>query len=142
MVIRSDRTIYRLLEKKLRNTDTPLTCAKLMDDSKIREEALKEFGGPDRDVQQASNKLSDALGFMWRRGLLTRFPAGKDDRSMARYSYVWDKKEDARPIEPTPSPVVTKGKMGFLVNEYGDGVLIEFEKFVVWVRPKQSEGWH
>lgn len=88
MSIKSDKTIYQVLERHLREADGPLTCVDLMDRNDVRAEALKEFGGKERDVRQATNKLSDALGFMWRRGLLTRFPAPKGSHSLARFSYI------------------------------------------------------
>ena len=137
MGIRSDKTIYQLLERHLRETDAPITCVELMEFNDVRTEALKEFGGKDRDVRQATNKLSDALGFMWRRGLLTRFPATSKSASLARYSYIWDKKEDARPVESMPSPKPHTKKTGFIVSEYGDGVMVEFEKFIVLIKPKE-----
>lgn len=139
MGIRSEKTIYQLLERALREAEGPLTCVELMDMPDIRKEALQEFGGRDRDVRQATNKLSDALGFMWRRGLLTRYHAPASSTSLARFSYIWDKKEDARPVEPTPSPKSLRKKVGFVVNEYGDGIMIEFEKFIVLVRPKDND---
>lgn len=137
MGIRSEKTIYQLLERRLREADGPLTCVELMDMQDIRTEALKEFGGRERDVRQATNKLSDALGFMWRRGLLTRFPAPRDSTSLARYSYIWDKKEDARPVEPMSPPKSITRKTGFVINEYGDGIMVEFEKFIVLIKPKE-----
>lgn len=137
MGIRSEKTIYQVLEKRLREAGEPLTCVDLMDMNDVRSEAMKEFGGRERDIRQATNKLSDALGFMWRRGLLTRFPAPKGSQSLARFSYVWDKKEDARPVEPVPSPKSLHRKTGFIVSEYGDGVMVEFEKFIVLINPKE-----
>lgn len=137
MGIRSEKTIYQLIEKRLREADAPMTCVDLMDFNEIRKEAVKLYGLDDHDVRTATNKLSDALGFMWRRGLLTRFPAPKGSTSLARFSYIWDKKEDARPVEPVPSPTLIKKKTGFIVSDYDDGVLIEFEKFIIMVKPKE-----
>lgn len=69
MGIRSERNIYTILEKYLREADRPLTCVDLMEVDEIRREANKEFG-----KEEATNRLSDALGFMWRRELLTQLP--------------------------------------------------------------------
>lgn len=137
MSIRSEKAIYQVLEKHLREAPEPLTCVDLIDRSDIYREFSKEYGG---DKQSLTNKVSDALGFMWRRGLVTRFPAPRNTVTLARYSYVWDKKQDARSMESPPSvPLPDLKKSGFIVNEYGDGVMIEFEKFIVWVRPKQPD---
>lgn len=71
MSIRSNKDIYRILEKHLRYADEPMTCVDLMDIFEIEQEALKEFG---EDKRHATNKLSDTLGFMWRRGSADPLP--------------------------------------------------------------------
>lgn len=62
--IRSERSIYQLLERYLREAPYSMTCVNLMDHAEIRREALKEYGGESRDVRVATNKISDLLGFM------------------------------------------------------------------------------
>lgn len=134
--IRSDRGIYQLLERYLREAPYAMTCVNLMDITEVREEALKEYGGNDKDMRLATNKLSDLLGFMWRRGLLTRYPAQQEGNSLARWAYIWDKKEDARPAEPVPSPS-SNGKTGARITELENGAVeIEFEKFSIVIKPK------
>lgn len=132
MVIRSERTIYQLLEARLREAAQPMTCNDLMDFPEIHKEALNEFG---KDVRNATNKLSDALGFMWRRGLLTRYPAPKTETSFARFSYTWDHGTKEEPARPISSPV-RSSKTGLTITEHSDCVEIEFDKFVILVRPK------
>lgn len=132
MSIRSQRDIYRILEKHLREAEHPLTCVDLMDIHEVEQEALREFGG---DKRNATNKLSDALGFMWRRQLLTRYPASGEGGQLARYAYVWSEALDARPTKPLPNPVI-KSRPGVVVEEKEDGIMIEFEKFFVFIRPK------
>lgn len=110
-----------------------MTCVELMDIPDVRAEALSDFG-PDQQV--AINKLSDTLGFMWRKGLLTRYPAPPDTATLARYAYQW--LGDAK-SKPAPSPVVyatPKKKPSFLVREYDDGIMIEFDSFTVMVKQK------
>lgn len=137
--IKSDRGIYQLLEKHLRAASYAMTCVNLMDITEVRREVIKEYGGDDKDVRLATNKLSDVLGFMWRRGVLTRYPAPKESTSFARYAYIWDQKDDARPMEPTPPhpSSVTSRKTGARITELNDGsVEIEFEKFSITITPK------
>lgn len=130
MSIRSRRDIYRVVEKYLRQSDRPLTCVDLMDHSEVEQEAFSEFGG---DKQHAANKLSDTLGFMWRRGLLNRYPYSGDQ--MARYAYAWiETAKDTPPAEPVTTP--RKAKTGVTVQEREDGIMIEFDKFFVFIRPK------
>ncbi|WP_018609544.1 hypothetical protein [Uliginosibacterium gangwonense] len=132
--IRSSKGIYDLLEKHLRSAAYPMTCVNLMDIEEIRREALKEYG---KDVRITTNKLSDLLGFMWRRGLLTRYPAPKDGDSLAKYAYIWDKQEDARPTpSPIPSPASSRRKTSVQIEEIPGGVVIEFDKFTITVKAK------
>lgn len=135
MGIKSEKTIYSLLEKHLRATEEPVTCVDLMDIQEIRKAALAEFG--QQDVRLATNKLSDALGFMWRRGLVTRFPAPKESTSFARYSYIWDRKEDAKPISPLPSPSRLSGKHNIQIIEHDEGVEIVLDKMTIYIRPNK-----
>jgi hypothetical protein len=100
MGIRSTRSIYVILETRLREAEHPLTVNDLMEFSDVREEAFEEFG---KDA--AHNKVSDTLGFMWRRGLLTRYPAPRTEKSFARYGYVWDMKDDSKPLVPIQQKV-------------------------------------
>ena len=72
MGIRSDKEIYQALEERLRKVSKPITCVELMDDPKLRATAMAEYGS---DVRVTTNKVSDALGLMWRRNLLVRYPA-------------------------------------------------------------------
>lgn len=135
MVIKSEKDIYNVLEKHLRAAAYPLTVTMLMDIEEVRKVALDELSS-DGDEREATNKLSDTLGFMWRRGLLTRFPAPKESNSFARFSYVWDQKENSRPVQETPIARASAGKVGFTIAEIDDGVLLEFQKFTVMIKSK------
>lgn len=136
MKIRSTREIYRLVEKYLKKSEEPQTCVDLMDNAEVEKAALEEFGG---DKRHATNKLSDTLGFMWRRGILTRYPAGGESGQMARFAYTWSYKgEDAQTVSKSiPAPTVVRPKTGVIVKETPDGgVSIEFDKFYIHVVPK------
>ena len=67
MGIRSDKEIYRALETRLREAQKPITCVDLMDDPDFRATAIAEYG---KDIRVTTNKVSNALGLMWRRNLL------------------------------------------------------------------------
>jgi hypothetical protein len=133
MSIRSNRNIYQLLEKHLRAAEAPMTCVELMAIDEIRKEAMSEFGG---DIQFATNKLSDCIGLMWRKELLKRYPAIVTGGSQAKYAYIWGKTDSDATPEPLASPPPRRTKTGVLIKEHDDGVIIEFEKFTVFVKPK------
>jgi hypothetical protein len=101
-----------------------------MDFTDVREEAYKEFG-----KERANDRVSDTLGFMWRRGLLTRYPAPRTEKSFARYAYVWDEKDNSKPVEPI-APKVTGKSVGCVVTEDSEGVKLEFDKFVILIKAK------
>ena len=63
----------------------PITCVDLMDDPDFRATAIAEYG---KDIRVTTNKVSDALGLMWRRNLLVRYPAPRETSSLARYAYI------------------------------------------------------
>lgn len=95
----------------------------------MRQAALSEFGD---DVQVATNKLSDTLGFMWRRDVLDRFPAPRGNSTRARYAYMLKKKE-VKKLLPLPSPSTGK-KPVFTVTESDHDVTIEFDNVTLIVR--------
>lgn len=136
MAIKSEKDIYNVLEKHLRAAAYPLTVTMLMDIQEVHKAALDEFSFKDRDERKATDKLSDTLGFMWRRGLLTRFPAPKESNSFARFSYIWDQKEDSRPVQEAAISRAAAGKVGVSITEIDDGVLLEFQKFTVMIKAK------
>lgn len=140
MSIKSPRDIYHVLEKHLRTAAAPggggpMTVTMLMDIPEVRQAALNEFTSDD-DVRIATNRLSDALGFMWRRGLLTRYPAPKESNSFARYSYIWDQQEDIRPVTEKPLAYTSSGKLGCAITEIDDGVVLDFVKFTITIKGK------
>jgi hypothetical protein len=136
MGIKSDRPIYGLIEKHLKANSQPMTCNALMEIDEVRVAAINEFGGPKQNVQLATNKLSDVLGFMWRRGVVTRYPAPKDGTTFARFCYEWAEKpvSDTKPILPPPSPQTFKKRLN--IQEVPNGVEIELDGFVITVRRK------
>ena len=105
MGIRSEKPIYQILEQKLKETAKLVTCVALMEDKSVRAAAIAEYG---EDVRVATNKLSDALGLMWRRGLLIKSPSPKEGSSLARWAYIWDRKKDTIMPAPVPSPSLPK----------------------------------
>ena len=78
--IRSGDELYDVIERALKNITEPQTAAMLMERVEVRNAATERFG---KDIQVAINKLSDRLGFMWRRGVLDRL-AAPPTRTMSR----------------------------------------------------------
>jgi hypothetical protein len=101
-----------------------------MEKTDVHQEAENEFG-----KEKATERLSDTLGFMWRRGLLTRYPAPRTEKSFARFAYAWSEKEDSRPVVIQPK-IKTKSRAACTISEENGEVTIEFEKFFIVVKPR------
>jgi hypothetical protein len=129
-MIRSTDEIYPTVTEALSKSTKPMTCADLMAVPTVFNAALNRWG---QDKVKASEKLSDTLGFMWRRGVLDRFPA-PPSLSMARYAYAIAGKFDhiGEPI----TPPLTKHKGDLTVVEKDGEVIIEMKNFTIVVKPK------
>lgn len=125
-MVASGRDIYQLVEHALRNAKTPQTCSQLMEVEGIRETALHEFDT--QDVQEASNKLSNLLGDLWRRGVLERSPADPSLRGKARFAYSW-----ATTSLPQTSPRARE-RPAIKITEKDNAVVIEVDDIIINIR--------
>lgn len=129
--IKSADEIYSAIENALAKASTVQTCADLMEDPAVRNAAVERYG---TDIQTTTNKVSNVLGFMWRRGLLDRFPAAPS-RSMARFAYALKNKiVEAEPIPFDQTPKL--GKHALSITERDGEVILDFQQFTIIVRPK------
>lgn len=113
--IKSSNEIYDVIESAL--TDTPQALT-----------AIERFGS---DVQITTNKLSDLLGFMWRREVLDRFNA-TDARTKSRYAYKLKSSQniDLKPIQHIPA------KSSLKITETEGGVVIELDTFSITIQKR------
>lgn len=132
-MIRSQSEIYERLEEVFVKITEPMTCVDLMEIPAIRKAATERWGS---DVQYATEKLSDTLGFMWKRDMLNRFSAPPNPRNKARWAYA--KKNAPVSAEPIPYDpgTHTKNKGTLEIIEKEGEVVLNFEKFTVVIRPK------
>lgn len=135
-MIKSPDEIYEVLDKVFESgsVTSPLTCVDLMDRPAVRGAAINRWGS---DIQEATEKLSDTLGFMWRRGLLDRFPAPANGRTRARYAYAKQGmfKDFDTPIKYI-APEKTKNKGNLEIVEKDGELVINLEGFTIVIRPK------
>lgn len=75
MSVESVVGIYQVLAKLLKASPKPLTCVELIDFPEVRKYAAD------------TNKVSDYLGHMYRRGFLRRYPS--QGVGFARWAYSW-----------------------------------------------------
>lgn len=110
-----------------------MTCVDLMDMPTVRSAAVERWG---KDIQYATEKLSDTLGFMWRRGILDRFIAPPNPRNKARWAYAKKSVEVAPEAVPYDPKSHTKNKGTLEILEKDGEVILNFEKFTVVIRPR------
>ena len=136
MKIKSADEIYKVLDVALAQGTEPKTCAELMEDPTVREAACARYSP---DVQIATNKLSDMLGFMWRRGVISRYNA-PSSTSMARYAYGPKVQHEAEihNLKPIAAPVrsIEASKPRFTITESSEAVTLEFEHVTIVIRSK------
>ncbi len=133
MSFRNQLGIYHVLRTHLEASPYPLTCVDLFDFEDVKRYA------PD------SNRVSDYLGHLFRRGLVSRYPAPRTENSAARFAYLWKNSKADSPQQRTPAPrlsVVRAAEVQPLrsnmkVVENTDGsVTIELSNLVITVKPK------
>lgn len=77
-MIRNENGLFKVLERELRKiAPEPKTCVELYELEEVRK------------LANSSNRVSDYLGGLWRKGLLLRIPAPRTDSSAARWMYAW-----------------------------------------------------
>jgi len=129
-MIKSEAAIYQILEELLRAAGSnPQTCADLFDDPRVKELAPN------------TNRVSDYLGHMWRRGLVQRWYASKDTAQRSRYAYTWLEQAPAAPepverltVVPKLKPVPEKPNI--TVTEDEGSVTLDFKEFTITVKRK------
>lgn len=119
--------IYAAIEDALKDSGEPLTCADLIDRAEIRRWTTD------------ANKISNCLGHMWRKQLLTRHPAPIKHLSMARYAYSWKgNTTDDNKVIPMPKQFVAETtKHRLEVTQIPNGVAIESDQFSITIKLKR-----
>lgn len=130
MAIKSEALIYKIIEEKLRASESPLTCVELWDFAEVKKNA------------KSVEKVSDFLGLMWRRGLIQRWNVPSSSISKSRFGYTWvDQETEVKPL-PSPSEkrlsVVKNSykKTNVTVTEDGDRIILDFDHFTMIIQSK------
>lgn len=137
MSVQSVVGIYQVLAKLLKASPKPLTCVELYDFPEVRKYAAD------------TNKVSDYLGHMYRRGFLNRAPS--QGVGFARWAYGWkdpklEPKITSRRAQPKLSVINTEAtekvrrtiaeKAAVKVVEDGDDIIIDTLHFTIRIHTK------
>lgn len=126
---RTEEGLYQALEDELKHSAEPLSCTELFDRASIREHAA------------SANRVSDYLGNLWRKGVVTRVaaPAGTNTRS--RWLYAWK----GRRVPPKPSSAeginfedkrLILQRPNIEISEAGSSILIELQNLVITIKAR------
>ncbi len=123
--------LFDVLEKILKDAEHPLTCVEMYDMPEVREFA------------QSANRVSDYLGGLWRKGLVTRSPAPRGNNSAARWAYSWKPQQnlrtqpEVRSIEYIkPSKPTLLSRPSIEITEDGQDIVIDLPSLQIRIRTK------
>ena len=121
---RSEQGLFDALEVELKKSTKPLDCATLFDRPSIRQHA------------QTVNRVSDYLGGLWRKGLLTRIPCEPQRGSRARWAYSW-KNKDKTLSDALPARTVSLlNKPTVEITDNGGVITVSLPQLTIVIRPK------
>lgn len=127
--------LYPLLKQHLQMSDRPLTCHDLFEYEDVRA------------VAPSANRVSDYLGVLFRKGLLSRVQApGTDEgeHGRARWAYLWREKitpewRKASKVEPQdfrPKPILDRPNL--YISEDGSHLNIEMPEISIQIQIRKK----
>lgn len=125
----SDTGLFPVLEAVLKAATSPMDCQSLYDIPEVREHAV------------SVNRVSDYLGNLWRKGLVTRSHAPKDANSRARWMYEWKGHRGPKVYEHALeyTPRVLADRPSVLITEEGNVITLDFPNLLVSIRQKPGK---
>ena len=121
----SEDGLYKVLEKYLREAGEALDCNQLFDIPEVK------------DYAASANRVSDYLGNMWRRGMVTRVPS--DGTTRARWAYQWKVNPLAsRVTEPGLEyvPKLLVDRPTVVITEEGSTIQVELPNLTILIKQK------
>lgn len=120
----SEDGLYRALEKIMRGSDVAMDCNQLYDYPEVREHAA------------SANRVSDYLGNMWRKGMLSRIPS--DGTSKAKWSYIWKEKTPPGLVTVQPTAKLLVDRPTVIITENGMTIQIEMPELTILIQQKKK----
>jgi hypothetical protein len=120
----SEEGLYQLLEKILFEANEPLDAQQIYDIPEVRM------------VAASTNRVSDYLGNIWRKGLVSRIPSGSGGRG-PRWKYQWKNKvrHSDSAIEYAPKLLVNRPTV--VITEEGLTMQIEMPELTIIIKQKK-----
>lgn len=122
---RSEDGLYDALEEELKKSGQPMDCVQLFEFASVRKYAA------------SSNRVSDYLGNMWRKGVLTRLPAPRGTGSNARWLYAWKGRKTELPSMEQAVDFLDKHMIlqrpNVEISEQGKNIKIELAELTITI---------
>lgn len=122
--------LFPALEQALKEASEPMDCNQLFEMAAIR------------SVAPSVNRVSDYLGVLWRRGLVSRI-AGGSPGTRTRWKYLWRHKEAPAWKKAPPSaevidfrPKAILDRPNIYIAENGDFINIELPNLSINIKKK------
>lgn len=121
--------LFPAIESALRAADEPLDCNQL-------------FGMPAiNQIAPSANRVSDYLGIMFRRGLVSRVPSDRSDGSKSRWKYIWRNKDVPAVRQKALqvmdySPKAILDRPNIYISEDGVNINIELPHLSITIKKK------
>lgn len=122
----NEHGLFPALEAALKAASEPLDCQALFELQGIKEHAA------------SVNRVSDYLGGLWRKGLLVRLPAAKNNVNRSRWMYEWKgyKGPALHGIDYTPRILADRPTV--LITEEGSVITVELPNLIISIRQKPT----
>lgn len=118
----SEKGLLNALERILRASKEPMDCVQLYDGHA----EVREFAA-------TPNRVSDYLGHMWRKGLLTRLPAASEGRTRTRWAYQW-KNKSLPTVGENYTPHFVASRPNVIITEEGKTIHITLPNLVISIK--------
>ncbi len=120
--------LFPALEAILRASDEPLDAQALFDMASVKEHAA------------SASRVSDYLGNLWRKGVVTRLPATGEGRGKPRWMYQWKGQKGPKYLDAVEyTPKILADRPAMLITEEGRDIVLEFENLVITIRQKPGK---
>ena len=117
--------LFPALEAALKAASEPMDCQTLYDLPEVKAKAT------------SVNRVSDYLGNLWRKGLVTRLAAPRMDNNRSRWMYEWKGQKGPRFRDAIDYiPRVIADRPTCLITEEGNVITLEFPNLIVSIRQK------
>jgi hypothetical protein len=121
--------LFPLIESALRNASEPLDCNAIFAMPVVYE------------VAPSANRVSDYLGILFRRGLVSRVPSDRADGSKSRWKYIWRNKDipavrerALKVVDYAPKAILDRPNI--YISEEGGHINIELPQLTITIKKK------